>query len=88
MCEHDSQLPGLNKIPIVTAAVKVDNPNIAVINNKEISLDLVKKDDFEETRKLLNSNTLKQNVQKKNPLVAKSLTKRSGHMDIRCTKPS
>ena len=83
MCEHDSNLPGLSKLPIVCGAVSVTNPDSVMINNKTYDIGKIKKHKFNDTRKLLNANTLKSHVAKKNPTLAKQMTWATRHTEIR-----
>ena len=83
MCEHDGKLPGLSKIPIVCGSVSVTDPDSVVINKKTYDIGKIKKDDFDDTRKILNSNTLRTHVAKKNPTLAKMMYRAARHTEFR-----
>ena len=83
MIEKDSQLAGLSGIPIVCGAVKVEQDEKLVINGKEYCNNAIAKKDFEKIRKILTANTLKATVQKKEPELAKSMTRAMQHTEIR-----
>ena len=86
MCEHDANLPGLNKIPIVCASVNVDESDTVGINGKKYSINTIEKKNFEDTRKILNTNTLRSNVTKKAPELAKNMSAIAKHTEIRLLK--
>ena len=88
MADHDDRLSDLQKLPIVTGVVKVDKTDEVEIKGKTFSLKQIKKDDFETSRKLLNGNTLKSHVQKKNKELGLTLSHRSGHMELSFDHPT
>ena len=83
MAEKDTSLSGLNKIPITVGTVKMENKDTVLEGEKEYSINQVEKKDFEEVRKLITSNTLKKNLAKKSPSLAKSVTKAARHTEVR-----
>lgn len=76
-------MPGLNKIPIVCASVKVDESDTVDINGNYYSINVIEKKDFEDSRKILNTNTLRSSVTKKAPELAKDMCAASKHTEIR-----
>ena len=88
MADHDDRLSDLQKLQIVTGVVKVDKTDEVKIKGKTFSLNQIKKDDFEPSRKLLNGNTLKSHVQKNNKELGLNLSRRSGHMELRFDHPT
>ena len=83
MCEKDKQLHGMNGIPIVAGAVKVEEDDKLVIGDRVFNNNTIDKKDFDYVRGILNTNTLKSHLQKKSPDLAKSLTKALPHTEIR-----
>ena len=83
MLEKDNSLTGLNNIPITCGTVKMEKEDTVLVGEREYSINQVEKKDFEEVRKVITSNTLKQNLQKKSPSLAKSVTKAARHTELR-----
>ena len=56
MAGHDSLLPGINGRKITAVPIFVDKKDKVTIDKKKFSLNKIEKKNFEEERKLVNSN--------------------------------
>ena len=61
----------------------VDSTDEVQVDGKKFQLNKIDKSQFQTERKLVNSNTLLLNVQKKNKKVARAMGQMGRHMDVR-----
>lgn len=85
MLDHDRKLSGLEDQGIFSAGKFVGREGVIQFQagGKVYRADTIDKSKFEQKRSLLNSNTLQQNLVKKDPRLVKELKMMNLHMELR-----
>jgi len=85
MLDHDRKLSGLEDQGIFSAGKFVGREEVIQFQDggKVYRADTIDKSKFEQKRSLLNSNTLRQNLVKKDPRLVKELKMMNLHMEVR-----
>ena len=83
MREHEASWAGPDGVPISVGTVPVEDPDQVVFDGVSYSNKAIRKEDIEETRKILKANTMRQTVASKDSGLAKNLEERCFHMEVR-----
>ena len=86
LTNHDSSLPGIKGKKITAMSVFVDDKEKVKVQDKKFSLNKLDKKEFEEERKLVNSNTLLGNIQRKNKKIGRTIKWMGMHMEVRYSR--